>query len=165
MHAKQTFILEVGTNASAARIRIVGSSLRHLNDDVLMARSNSRRSRSAVMKVSAPASDISKCLTTSSNLTLPFSSLRKSKLVRRSNIRRNWAPVTTLNICRCKYSRWDRVFLHKYQIWSWNDDDACLQLIRALPMTKHRHNTRESVTKRWCECSPHLCSVSCHRHP
>jgi len=49
-----TFILEVGTSASAARFLRFGSNLRQCSDEVFMARSNSSRFSKEVKKLSAP---------------------------------------------------------------------------------------------------------------
>lgn len=54
----RTFILDVGANASAARLRTAASNLRHRKEDVLMAMSHSNRISSESRKVSAPMENL-----------------------------------------------------------------------------------------------------------
>lgn len=89
-----TFILEFGTNISPAFRLKVGSMGRQCSEEVLIARSVCNRVSIKCKNVSAPPNN-----------------LLRSKLALLSNTRFNWEPVTTLNICMCKYSRCDLVFL------------------------------------------------------
>lgn len=90
---RMSLILFVGTSVSAIRFRRPGSSFKHCRLDVLIARSNSSRLRSEYMNGSAPDSK-----------------RRRSKLLRRSNMRLSCSAETTLRIWRWRYSRWKRVF-------------------------------------------------------
>ena len=86
------FIFVIGTSASATRARRPGSSCRQCSDDIAMARSDSNLPNREKRKGSAP-----------------FKRRRKSKFVRRSNMRLSWAAETMLSICKCRYSRCVRV--------------------------------------------------------
>ena len=79
----------MGVNASAARLRTAASNLRHRKEDVLMAMSHSNRASSESRKVSAPMDNWESVSVTINFNNLPFSSRRRSKFVRRSNIRRS----------------------------------------------------------------------------
>lgn len=101
----QTFIFDVGTSASAARLRKFASNLRQSNDDVLIAISNSKRPISEVRKVSAPMREGVSRDSPKNVYDIPLSMRLRSKFVRRSNMRRSWETVTILRICRWRYSR------------------------------------------------------------
>ena len=45
----------------------------------------------------------------------PLRSRPRSKFRRCSNIRRSCSADKTLRICKCRYSRWNLVLLHKHQ--------------------------------------------------
>lgn len=53
-----TFIFEGGTSVSAALFRKFGSSFRQCSDEVLIARSNSKRCSKESRKLSAPVTKI-----------------------------------------------------------------------------------------------------------
>jgi hypothetical protein len=111
MRYAPTFSLELGTNESATRLRMVGSIFRQWRDDKLIEISESSFRSNTFINVSAPAEDVQKHAQITRSY-LPSSSLRRSKFVLRSNILLSCPPLTMLKICKCRYSRCSLVFLH-----------------------------------------------------
>lgn len=98
---------------------------------------------------------------------IPLKRRRRSKLFLRSNIRRSCSADTTLRICRCRYSRWNRVFLCDAMRSITNNVRIVTYspLTPVHPMKKHRHSTTESEVRTLCASFQHLHIVSCPRRP
>jgi len=112
-----TFTLLFGTSVSAMRFRRPGSILRQWREDMLIAISDSSLFNNEFMNGSAP---VVEQLNSAQKISrpeenLPLSNRLKSKLVLLSKIRFSCAAVTILRICKCRYSRCDRVLLHEIE--------------------------------------------------
>ena len=105
-------------SALAALLLSAGSSGKHASDDVLMAKSVSNLESNECKKVSVPYRAFISTRIMQEMSCIPLNSRLRSKFVRFSNIRLNCAPDTMLSICKCRYSRCERVFLGEYQIRS-----------------------------------------------
>lgn len=111
-----TFTLLFGTSVSAMRFRRLGSILRQWREDMLIAISDSSLFNSEFINGSAPAVEqLNSAQKYMLGENLPLSNRLKSKLVLLSKIRFSCAPVTILRICKCRYSRCDRVLLHEVE--------------------------------------------------
>lgn len=149
-----TFMSLGGNNNSAILARTPGSILRALKEAVIMLMSNCSLRIREWRNDSVPRGRIE---TGGHNLISgairkcnhpPSSRRLRSKLVLRSKILESWDPVTTLNICRCRYSRCNRL-LRRHSVSvrpcarSYQAPRRHSLLIPALPTRKRKRSKAE----------------------